>query len=67
MLFADAQPARWTLEDVDSDGDLDILFHFKTQDLNLTQDSTEAALIGETDIGQTIEGTDTVNIVPKGK
>jgi len=67
LVFAGASPVRWTLEDVDDDGDLDLLVHFKTQDLNLDEDSTEATLTGETDIGQTIEGTDTVNIVPKGK
>jgi hypothetical protein len=65
VRFADAQMVRRTLEDVDSDGDLDMLFHFKTQDLELTQDSTEATLIGETNIGQSIEGTDTVRIMPR--
>jgi hypothetical protein len=45
-----------------------VLFHFKAQqDLNLTPDSTEAALTGETTDGQYIEGTDSVRIVPKGK
>jgi hypothetical protein len=65
VRFADAQMVRWTLEDVDSDGDLDMLFHFKTQDLDLTQDSAEAILTGETNIGQSIEGTDTVRIVTR--
>jgi hypothetical protein len=55
------------MEDVDGDGDLDMLFHFKTQELNLTDDSTEATLTGESLDGGQIEGTDTVNIVPKGK
>ena len=63
--FAGASPVRWTMEDVDSDGDLDMLFHFKTQDLVLDEDSTEATLIGETNSGNPIKGTDTVNIVPK--
>jgi Tol biopolymer transport system component len=65
--FAGASPVRWTMEDVDGDGDLDMLFHFKTQELNLTADSTEATLTGETYAGVSIQGTDTVNIVPKGK
>jgi len=55
------------MEDMDSDGDLDMLFHFRTQDLDLTDGSNEATLIGETNVGQPIAGTDTVNIVPKGK
>ena len=67
VLFAGASPVRSTLEDVNGDGELDMLFHFKTQDLSLTKDSTEATLTGSTDIGQPIQGTDTVNIVPKGK
>ncbi len=64
VLFADASPVRWVMEDVDADGDVDMLFHFKTQELNLTGDSTEATLTGTTFDGTPIEGTDTVNIVP---
>jgi hypothetical protein len=67
VLFAAVAAVRWTEEDVDFDGDLDLLFHFKTQELNLNKDSTEATLTGITYDGQAIEGTDTVNIVPKGK
>ncbi len=55
------------MEDVDGDGDLDLLLHFKTQELSLTNDSTTANLTGTTYGGQAIQGTDTVNIVPKGK
>ena len=65
--FAGADPVRWTLEDVDRDGDMDMLFHFKTQDLSLTASSTEATLTGDTSdpTNPHIIGTDTVNIVPK--
>ena len=65
--FAGAAPLRWATEDVDTDGDTDLLFHFKTQELDLTEDSTEAFLTGYTHAGEFIWGTDTVNIVPKGK
>ena len=65
--FAGASPVRWVMENVDGDGDLDMLFHFKTQDLNLDESSTEATLTGKTYGGVQIEGTDAVNIVPKGK
>jgi probable HAF family extracellular repeat protein len=67
VLFADAFPVKWTMDDVNQDGEMDLLLHFRTQDLNLTQDSTEATLTGETMDGTPIEGTDTVNIVPKKK
>lgn len=65
--FAGASPVRWTMEDVDGDGDLDLIIHFKTQELGLTEDSTESTLTGETYDGELLWGTDTVNIVPKGK
>jgi len=67
VLFAGAEPVRWRMKDVDSDGDLDLLFHFKTQELNLDENSIEATLIGNLYDGAPIQGTDTVNIVPKGK
>lgn len=67
VSFAEAFPVRWTLENVDGDGYMDLLFHFKTQELNLDQDSTEATLTGITYDGRIIAGTDTVNIVPKHK
>jgi hypothetical protein len=52
VLFASATPVRWTLEDVDGGGDLDLLFHFKMQELSLTNDSTTATLTGTTYGGQ---------------
>jgi hypothetical protein len=67
VLFAGAMPLRWAVEDVDGDGDVDLLFHFKTQELDLDDNSPEATLSGESLDGVQIEGTDTVNIVPKGK
>jgi len=62
-----AGAVRWTMEDVDGDGDLDLLLHFKTEQLGLNEESTGATLTGATYGGQPIQGTDTVNIVPKGK
>ena len=67
VAFAGASPVKWKMEDVDNDGDVDLLLHFRTQDLNLTQESTEATLTGKTIGGADIEGTDSVNIVPKKK
>ena len=65
VLFATASPVRWTMEDVNNDGYMDMLFFFKTQDLDLVAGNTEATLSGATLIGWPIQGTDTVNIVPK--
>jgi hypothetical protein len=67
VLFAGASPLRWAMEDVDGDRDIDLLFHFKTRELQLDAKSSEATLTGETLDGVQIEGTDMVNIVPKGK
>ena len=66
--FACAMPERWNSNDVDGDGDLDLLFHFRTQELDLTEDSEDATLTGQTTDGHEITGTDSVRIVPqKGK
>jgi hypothetical protein len=45
--FAGAAPAQWSLEDVDGDGDNDVIFHFRTQELGLTEESTEATLTAQ--------------------
>ena len=52
------------MEDVDYDGDQDLIFHFKTQELDLDENGTLATLKGQTFDGMDIVGTDTVNIVP---
>ena len=65
VAFAGARAVRWTQEDVDGDGDLDMLFFFNTMDLGLTRASTRATLTGMTNAGVVFQGTDTVKIVPK--
>jgi hypothetical protein len=64
VVFAGASPVHWTFEDVDDNGLKDMLFHFRTQELVLTPDSTEAMLTGGTYDGVSIFGTDEVRIVP---
>lgn len=64
-VFASAAPLRWAMENVDGDGDMDVLFHFNTQELNLVENSTQATLTGNTTDGRHIKGTDTVSIVPR--
>lgn len=51
-------------EDVDKDRDIDLVFHFRIGETNLTCGSTEGTLIGETFDGQQIRGTDAVNPIP---
>lgn len=64
VLFAGAAPVRWVYKDVDYDGDMDLLFHFRTKALKLDKSSTEATLSGITFAGMSVEGTDSVRIVP---
>ena len=55
--------ARRHEKDVDRDGDLDLLFHFRLGDTDLECDSTEGTLIGETYDGLEIRGSDSVRMV----
>jgi CSLREA domain-containing protein len=64
VLFAGASPLRWSKTDVDFDGDMDLLFYFAVQKLQLTRTSVEASLVGETYTGMQVMGTDKVKIVP---
>jgi hypothetical protein len=58
---------RWKLDDVDGDGDDDMLFHFRTQQLNLDPSSTRAVLSGETTDEVPIQGSGEVRIVQPKK
>lgn len=64
VAFAEAEPIRQTLEDVDRDGDLDYLFHFRTEDLVIPEGQDYAQLKARTISGYFIGGRDSVNIVP---
>jgi hypothetical protein len=50
-------------EDVDLDGDADLVAHFRTQETGIACGDTEATLTGETTGGQPIEGSDSINTV----
>ncbi len=51
-------------EDVDGDGDVDLMLHFLIQNIGLGQGDTQACLTGLTFDGMSIEGCDSVRIVP---
>jgi hypothetical protein len=61
---AEASPLRWALEDVDDDGDIDMILHFKTQETGISPGDTEATLTGETLGGVEFVATDSVRTVP---
>ena len=59
-----AEPVHYALEDVDGDGDIDMILHFRTQETGIVSGVTEAGLMGKTDDETDIWGTDSVRIVP---
>ena|SRR5215213_339751 len=59
----EAAPVHFTLEDVDGDGDIDMVLHFNTQDTGLVCGLTSVSLSGETVSGQVIAGSDSIKTV----
>lgn len=55
---------HFSFEDVNADGLLDLVLHFNTQSLELTESDTEATLTGTTESGRCVTATDTIRIVP---
>lgn len=66
LVFADASLLRWTTEDVDYDGDMDMILHFATQEVKIGCEDTEARLDGQTLDGKMFFGTDLVRPICKG-
>jgi len=56
----EASPLHYALEDVDSDGDMDLILHFSTQDTGIECGDTTASLTGETINGEVIQGSDSI-------
>jgi len=52
--------------DVDHDGDLDLLFHFRCEETGIQCGDTEAILTGRTHDGQIFSGTDQIRTVAGG-
>jgi len=59
----EASPVQSALEDVDGDGDIDMILHFNTQDTGIQRGDTSASLTGKSFGGQAIGGSDSVNTV----
>ncbi|MDP2950068.1 MAG: hypothetical protein Q8P22_11075 [Chloroflexota bacterium] len=64
VIFASAPSRHSALEDVDDDGDLDLILRFECQHLNIDPDAQEASLSGHAYGGTSIWGCDSVSIVP---
>ena len=52
------------LQDVDADGDLDVVAHFSLADIAIAPDATEVVLTGRTLAGVPFRGRDAVRVVP---
>ena len=59
----DAEPLRYRLEDVDDDGDWDLVLKFSTQETGIACGDTEATLTGQTFGGDQLAGTDSIKTV----
>src|SRR6266540_2065012 len=67
MTCEGAAAIRWKLEDVNGDRQLDLVFFFRIQDLDLTTSSTAATLMAHGSYNSTpthIVGTDSVLVKP---
>ena len=60
---SEAAPVHSALEDVDGDGNTDMILHFRTQAIGVVCGDTSASLTGRTLSGQAIEGLDSIRTV----
>lgn len=67
IRFAGTTPVQTAYEDIDIDGDTDLLLHFLVPELQLTETSNQAYLIGQLKNGQFLMGVDPIKIVPENK
>ncbi len=65
-LGTEAAPLSWALEDVNGDGRLDLLLHFKTTETGIQPSDSIATLMGRTLDGTPFRGTDTIHSFLRG-
>jgi hypothetical protein len=63
VMFAGAPPTRSAAQDVDGDGDSDLLLHFATQALILSCSSNQVVLTAATTSGTWVVGTDSIRVL----
>jgi len=56
---------RGHIEDVDDDGDQDMVLHYETAQTGIDPGDTQACLTGETFDGTRVDGCDAIRIVPR--
>lgn len=59
-----ASPVHYAMEDVDMDGDMDMIFQFKVKETGIAPGATEAWINGQTYGGTPIAGVDDIRTVP---
>lgn len=57
----EAVPVNWAHQDLNSDGRVDLLLHFNTQDTGITCDATKAWLFAQNFEGCPIKGSDSIS------
>ena len=66
VKFGPGGAGSWgsTLTDVNGDGILDLLLHFRAQQTGLQAGDTQACLVGQTRDGVPLQGCDSIRVVP---